>query len=157
MLKPNFYGIGLDLNELLRRLGRWFGRSAGPHRALVLLPNEAQSFAHHAPQQDGRKLTQIAVRGWATNTTNTALYPTLVRLSRPFGVKATSNFIITQGPGGMFSHEHPVQPGGRRAISAHFFVEGFVGKPGRPLRVVIKVCDNFGRWHPWVFPTLPNR
>lgn len=157
MLKPNFYGIGLDLNELIRRLGRGLGRSPAPPRALVLLPDEAQSFAHHAPQQDGRKLTQIAVRGWATNTTGTQLYPTLVRLSRPFSVKATSNFVVTQGAHNMFSRDNPVQPGERREVSAHFFVEGFVGKPGRPMRVVIKVCDNFGRWHPWVFPAVPNR
>lgn len=156
MLKPNLWGIGLDLNALFRRFG-WRGGVSTPSRALVLLPDESQSFAHHAPQQDGRKLTQIAVRGWATNTTDTALYPTLVRLSRPFGAKATSNFIITQGAGDMFSSENPVLPGARRKLSAHFFLKGFVGKPGRPLRVVIKVCDNFGRWHRWVFPALPNR
>jgi hypothetical protein len=154
ILQPNFYGIGIDLRELWRRI---FRRSpSGPRGALILLPDESQSFAHHAPQQDGRKLTQIAVRGWATNTTDTPLYPTLVRISRPFGLKATSHFIMTQGGGGTFGRDHPVQPQQRREITAHFFVEGFVGKPGRPLRVVIKVCDNLGRWHPWVFPTLPN-
>jgi hypothetical protein len=126
--------------------------------SLALVPNAAQSFWHHTPQQDGRKLTQIALSGWATNCTDRPLYPSLVRNTSPFGTKTESEFVITQGPDNRtFGSAHPVQPGDRREISAHFFAKGFIGRQDHPLRVVVSVCDNLGRWHKWVFPQLTYR
>jgi hypothetical protein len=65
------------------------------------------------------------------------------------------SIIFTQENGGRyFGSDYAIPPGGRSGFSAHFFADGFVGTPGKPLTIVISVSDHFGRWHKVKFPNL---
>ncbi|THD60776.1 hypothetical protein [Phenylobacterium sp.] len=116
-------------------------------KTLVFFPNIQQSFWHHAPQTDGRKLTQIALRGRMTNVSNQPIYPSEVKLVRPRS-RVEHKILMTQEQGGpTYSSNFAVPPGDRGQFSAHFFVDGFVGAPPKPYTVVISVCDQLGHWH----------
>lgn len=149
LLKPSFYSLVIGLRGLLQGL---LPRSekAG---ASFLFVNSADSVASHALQADGRKLTKITVRGWTTNG-SIPLHATLVTIMHPLWLPPSGKFTVTVGDAAPISSGSPAEPGERREVIAHFEVGGFVGRLGRPLRLVLGLRDNVGRWHRWVCPAL---
>jgi hypothetical protein len=124
-------------------------------RTLAFVPNEGQSFWHLAPQKDGRRLTQIALHGVATNTSKGPIYLADVRLLLPGGKRTNSRHIITQAQNSnLFSSDHAIPAGGRSEFSAHFFVDGFVDEQAAQKTFVIGVSDQVGHWHRVRFPNL---
>jgi len=59
--------------------------------------------------------------------------------------------------GRVYGFDNAVPVGGRSGFSAHFFVEGFIGKSDIPITVKISISDQFGHWHIVTFADLPNR
>jgi hypothetical protein len=111
-------------------------------RTLTFTPDLMQSFWDHAPQPDGRKLTQIALRGHVTNITSQFIYPSVVKLNSPRTKRVVQQIIFTEHPRGNVYGDNALAPGARKGFSVHFFVEGFVGLSGSPLTVIISVGDN---------------
>ena len=124
-------------------------------KTLHFIPDEQQSFWHHAPQPDGRKLTQIALRGRVTNISARPMYPAAVVLISPRTKRTVHRLIFTEEHGGRFyGDNYAIPPNERTGFSAHFFANGFVGTPGKPLTIVISVSDQYGHWHKVKFPNL---
>ncbi len=124
-------------------------------KTLHFIPDDQQSFWHHAQQPDGRELTQIALRGRVTNLWDRPLYPAAVRLVSPRGSRAIHRLIFTEEHDGRFyGSDYPIPPGERVGFSAHFFADGFIGTPGKPLSITISVSDQFGHWHNVKIPDL---
>jgi hypothetical protein len=61
--------------------------------ALSIIPNERQSFWHHAVQPDGRTMTQIQLRFQVTNQSKSAVKLSAVRLLHPKLVMNRSSLI----------------------------------------------------------------
>jgi hypothetical protein len=124
-------------------------------KTLHFIPDDQQSFWHHAPQVDGRKLTQIALRGRVTNIAAQPMYPAAVVLRSPRGQRTVHRLIFTEEHGGRYyGSDYAIPAGERTGFSAHFFANGFLGTPGEPLTIVISVSDQFGHWHRVKFPKL---
>lgn len=127
------------------------------YRTLVFIPDDAQSFWSHAPQPNGRKLTQIALRARATNISGQPIYPSDVRLLSPRPKRVVQRLIFTeQETGRTYGSNNAISPGSRGNISAHFFADGFVGEEGKPLTIVVSVSDQLGHWHKVRFQNLPS-
>jgi hypothetical protein len=117
-------------------------------RTLVFVTNVGQSFFHLAPQNDGRELTQVALRGRATNTSTAPIYLADVRLVSPRGRRTVHKHIFTQAQNNsMFGSDHVIPSGHRAELSADFFIEGFVGDGTQEQTFVIAVSDQLGHWH----------
>ncbi|MBN9588464.1 MAG: hypothetical protein J0G99_05585 [Alphaproteobacteria bacterium] len=115
---------------------------------MVFHLDDSSSFWHHAPQPDGREYTQIALRGRVTNVTAVPIYPTDVRLIHPRTNRVVQRLIFTEHEGGRgYGSDNAIAPGARSGFSVHFFAESFVGNPGKPMKLVIKVSDQLGHWH----------
>lgn len=124
-------------------------------RTLVFVIDDMQSFWHHAPQPDGRELTQIALRGRVTNVTKQPIYPTEIRLLSPCKGRVRQKNIFTEHEGGrVYGSDNAVGPGTRAGFSAHFFVDGFLGKSGKPMTIVVSISDQLGHWHRVTFRDL---
>lgn len=124
-------------------------------KTLVFIPDEMQSFWHHAPQPNGRKLTQIALRGRVTNTSSKPIYPADIELISPRTKRVVQRNIFTEHEGGrVYGSDNAIAPGKRAGFSAHFFADGFVGTEGRPLTIVVSISDQLGHRHKVKFPNL---
>src|SRR5262249_38088034 len=116
-----------------------------------LIANNAQSFWAQSRQQDGRITTQLSLGFQATNLTDNSIRLSAIRLSRP-GTRAAilANVLITRNPNpeiSTFSRENPIRPGAVSEVSGTLMFEKAIGRPGKPMTAVIKVSDQFGRWH----------
>lgn len=117
-------------------------------KTLVFVMNEGQSFFHLAPQKDGRELTQLALRGRATNTSKVPIYLVDVRLVSPRGRRTVHKHIFTQAQNNnVFGSDHAIPSGYRAEFSADFFIEGFIGDGTQEQTFVIAVSDQLGYWH----------
>lgn len=125
------------------------------NKTLIFIPNEMQSFWSHAPQPDGRKLTQIGLSGIVTNTSsNQLLYLADIKLLSPRTKRTHSKFIDTVHHNRVDDKDRPIFAGERREFSGHFFVDGFIGTPRKPLTLVILITDNLGNSYKVKFPKL---
>ena len=123
-------------------------------KALIFIPDEMQSFWHHAPQPDGRELTQISLRGYVTNTSRQALFLANIHLISPRTKRTHQRFIFTVHHNAVDSSDRPIMAGERTEFSGHFFADGFLGKPGKPMTIIVSITDNLGKRHKVKFPSL---
>ena len=123
-------------------------------KALIFIPDEVQSMWHHAPQPDGRKLTQISLKGHVTNTDNQPLFLPKIDLISPRTKRTHQKFIFTIHNNIVDSENRPIMPKEMTVFDTHFFAEGFLGKPKKPLTIVVSVVDNLGRRYKVKFPKI---
>jgi hypothetical protein len=123
-------------------------------RTLVFIPDEIRSFWHHAPQPDGRKLTQFGFRGYVTNVTSKPLQLGKIKLISPKSKQQHQEFIFTVHDNRVDASHVPLLPSVRTVFDSAFFVDGFFGTSGKPLKVVVSVCDHLGHWHKIKFKKL---
>jgi hypothetical protein len=121
--------------------------------ALSFVPNERQSFWRPAAQPDGR--TQLALRYQVTNFSESSVMLSALRLYRPWVRRDRISYE-------MHMTKHPglgveVTPNSLTYEAATVLIERRVGRKGKPMRVVIGLQDNAGRWHKVVFPHVQNR
>lgn len=128
--------------------------SAKKPKALIFIPDEIQSMWHHAPQPDGRKLTQIALKGHVTNTSNQPLFLPNIHLVSPHTKRTHQKLIFTIHNNVVDSENRPIMPKEMTVFDTHFFAEGFLGKPKKPLTIVVSIIDNFGRRYKVKFPKI---
>ena len=124
------------------------------NKSLVFIPDEMKSLWHHAPQPDGRKLTQISLSGYVTNTSNKSLHLADIRLVSPRARRTHQKFIYTVHHNAVDSSDRPIMPSERTEFSGHFFAEGFMGIPNKPMTIVVVITDNLGRRYRVKFPSL---
>ena len=129
-------------------------RTIRKHKPLIFIPDEMQSFWSHAPQPDGRKLTQIKLDGHVTNTSAQSLYLANISLISPRTDRTHSKFIFTYQQNRLDDSDRPILPWERRGFDGHFFVEGFLGTPGKPMTIVVSITDNLGRRYRVKFPNI---
>ncbi len=135
-------------------------RKSGP---VLLLPQDNQCIWGRAKQPTGNVITQINIHFQATNTGDSAIMLSGIRLSRPWVRRGA---IITD----MLNTKHPIENtySSRFPILAHSLTYGSatiivdrpIGRLGKPMRVVVRLRDQRGRWHKLVCPhvtALPYR
>lgn len=120
----------------------------------VFIPDNIQSLWHHAPQPDGRKLTQFVLKGFVTNATNRPIHLGKIKLLSPWTEHQHQEFIFTVHNNRVDSNDTPLMPGVRSEFSTCIFADGFLGTSGKPVTVKISVCDQFGHWHKVQFDRL---
>lgn len=121
-------------------------------KTCIFIPDLIGSSWSHAPQPDGRKLTQFGLKGYVTNTTSQSLYLGKIKLLSPKSVRQHQDFIFTVSNGAVSNA--PLSPGVRTEFNTSFFADGLLGVSGKPLTVKISVCDQFGHWHKVKFDKL---
>jgi hypothetical protein len=122
---------------------------------LVFIADDMQSFWNHAPQPDGRKLTQIALRGRVTNKSDKPIYPADIELISPRTKRVVQRNIFTEHEGGrVYGSDNAIAPGARAGFSAHFFADSFIGIEGKPLTIVVSIKDQLGHRHKVRFRNL---
>lgn len=123
-------------------------------KTCVFIPDEVRSFWHHAPQPDGRELTQFGLKGSVTNTTDHPLHLCKIKLLSPKSKRQYQEFIFTVHNNRVDTGEMPLVPNTRTDFDTCFFAEGLLGKKGKSLSTVVSVCDQFGNWHKIKFSKL---
>src|SRR2546425_11371098 len=87
----------------------------------------------------------------ATNLTDRPIKLSAVRLSRPWTrTRILEKTLITRDPNpgvNTYSSENRIRPRRVSDASCIFILDGPVGRRGKPMTAVIKVSDQFGRWH----------
>ncbi|MDE1945354.1 MAG: hypothetical protein KGI78_03595 [Patescibacteria group bacterium] len=128
-----------------------------PREPLVFIQDDVQSFWHLAPQPDGRRLTQVNLRGHVTNTSSKPLYLAKIDLISPKGRTRVepSKFIFTVRDN-VASSDQPIRPGERTGFAGHFFVEGEIGTKGQPLTIRVAITDNLGHVHKITFVDIKS-
>lgn len=121
---------------------------------LIFIPDEMQSFWHHAPQPDGRKLTQILLNGFVTNISNRELFLDDIHLITPRAKKTRQRFIFTVHENAVDSKEKPIFPGEHTEFNGSFFIDEFLGKVCKPMAIVVSITDNLGKRHKVKFHSL---
>ncbi len=125
-------------------------------KTMAFVVDDQQSFAHVASQPDGRKITQISLRGHVTNLTRGSIYPNAIRLIRP-NAHVEHKVLLTNAQNGrLFGSDYPIPPGQRAEFSAHLMVRGSHAKPGRTKTVVVAISDQVNHWHRVEFKKLKD-
>jgi hypothetical protein len=127
-----------------------------------IIANDRQSMWGQSTQTDGRVTTQLSLRMQVTNLRTRAIKLSAVRLVRPWTRAPTlENMVITRSPlypqENTFSHENPIAPRTTTEASCVLILGKPVGRPGRNMTAVIKVSDQFGRWHRVKFRLMDPR
>jgi len=119
--------------------------------ALSFVPNERQSFWHPAVQSDGHTLTQLSLRYQVTNFSKSNVILSSLRLYRPWVRRDRISYEMPPTMG------VEVMANSLTAEAVTVMIKRPVGRKGKPMRVVIGLQDNAGRWHKVVFPRLESR
>jgi hypothetical protein len=117
-----------------------------------LIANERQSLWGQSKERDGRRIaTQLSFQMQATNLTGSPIKVSDVRLSRPWTrARVLQHVLATQHSDpavNTYSSENQIPPRGIAQVHCHIILDRPVGRAGQPLTAVIKVSDQFGRWH----------
>lgn len=126
-----------------------------------LIANNAQSLWGQSRQQDGRITTQLSFRFQAANPADNFIRLSAVRLSKPWTrAPVLANVLLTSNPNpkiNTFSQANPIAPRAISEVSGVLVFDKAIGRPGKPMTAVIKVSDQFGRWHKVKFRLVDPR
>jgi hypothetical protein len=126
----------------------------GHYRApsVHLIADETQSLWGQSRQPDGRTTTQLSFQAQATNLTDNFIKLSAVRISRPWTrARVLTKMLATRHPDyprvNMFSREYSIAPGAVSYVTGTLILEGAIGRAGKPMNAVLRISDQFGRWH----------
>ncbi len=145
------YGLWLVLGALVFGILAAVKTIEGRSRPSVhLIANNSRSLWGQSKQPNGRIITHLALHMQATNLTKKYIRLSAARLSRPWTrARVLQSQLATRNNDliGTYSQENPIGPGATTDALCTFVLDGPVGRKGRPITAVIKVSDQFGRWH----------
>jgi hypothetical protein len=125
-----------------------------------LIP-ETMPIWSQSQQPDGRVTTQFSFRMQATNLTDMVIQLSEVRVSRPWTrARILANVLVTRDPNpnvNTFAHKNPILPRAISEASCTIMFDGAIGRQGKPMTAVVKVSDQFGRWHKVKFRLIEAR
>jgi hypothetical protein len=122
-----------------------------------LIANERQSLWAQAKQADGRITTQFSFRMQVTNLTDKPIRLSAVRLTRPWTrARVLDQPLFTRhpDPAENIYGDYPILPRAVSSASCTIILDQPVGRAGKTIAAVIKVSDQFGRWHKLKFKRL---
>lgn len=145
------YGVYLLLTAAI--LGVFAGfktYSERQARPLILIADERRSFWGQAKQNSGAVITTIAIDLQVTNVSDGTVQISGARLSWPWVSRRAilDTVILVEGPqSSTHSGRNPVLPHSLRHATIHFVIGRPVGRPGKPMCVMIRVQDHARNWY----------
>ena len=123
---------------------------------LHLIPNERESFWVQSKQPHGRTITQIALRFDATNLTNGPIRLASLTVAQPWmRAQVIDKVLIVRHPNEIyFGHDNPILEGATSPASCTIILDRPIGRARASMTVVVKISDQYGRWHKLKFRKL---
>ena len=149
------YGFALAIGFLVLVVCAAFKTYAEREKpVLSIVPDERQSYWHPTVQPDGHTATQLALRYQVTDSGKSSVMLSSLRLHRPWARRALVSYEMhqTHPRMGLEITAHSLTAG-----AATVLIERSIGRKGKPMRVVIALQDNAGRWRKVVFPHIQSR
>jgi len=111
----------------------------GKRRSVHLIANSRQSSWVQSKQSDGRVTTQLSLEIQVTNLTYRSIrLHEDIRLLRPWTRARPLPTVLTP---------NRIDPKAVASVRCVILFNRAIGRAGRPLTTVIKISDQFGRWH----------
>jgi hypothetical protein len=145
-----FLGLAFPVLVVVAALRTYIERSKP---VLLLLPKDQESFWRHAKRPNGQIITQFSLEFSATNISDSSMMLSNILLRRPFIRRrhVIVNHILINN---IHSFTFFVQPHSLTDASAEIMIDYPVGRAGHPIRVVVRLRDQAGKWHRLIFPHI---
>jgi hypothetical protein len=127
------------------------------HQPISLIPDGQQCHWSQSKQTSGEMITAIALRFQVTNVSDGDVKLSAIRLSRPWVKQRRvlqALLAVRHHTDNHHSFDFPVFAHQFTYVSAHVLISGAVGRPGKPMRVVVDIQDHARRWYRLTFPIV---
>lgn len=113
-------------------------------RCLRFIPLHKQCWWHLAKQTDNSYLSQISLDVQVSNTSDRPVQIVKAQLVRPNAKVVHADVMLPIAGSPYHSSRHPVPPHGTIPASVHLMARRVLGAAGKPIRISIKVTDQYG-------------
>ena len=121
-------------------------------RPLSLIANDQRNMWGRARQTSGVIITTISLDFQATNMSDGTVQISAVRLFWPWVSRRAilQTILLIESPDprdNTYSHRNPILAHTLKNVSVHFSIDHAVGRPGKPMHVIIRAQDHARNWY----------
>lgn len=132
-------------------------RAIASQRFLRFVPLDQRHWWHLAKQKDNSYISQIGIDLQASNTSDRPVQIVQVQLIRPRANVAQADVTLPMAGSPYHSSRHPVPPHGTVPVSVHIMVRKVLGTQGQPIRITVKITDQYGKDYTIKGIVVPSR